>query len=55
MHCKFSEHSLPGAYYGPSRETESDRYGLVWNGTRAFAVDKGCMRIDERAVLAMSS
>ena len=52
---KFSEHSLPGAYYGPSRETESDRYGLVWNGTRAFAVDKGCMRIDERAVLAMSS
>ena len=29
--------------------------GLVWNGTRAFAVDKGCMRIDERAVLAMSS
>eukprot|EP00964_Phaeocystis_antarctica_P164585 scaffold142983_cov151-Phaeocystis_antarctica.AAC.1 len=33
---------------GPSRETESDRYGLVWTGNRSFAVDKGCMRIDER-------
>ena len=26
---KFMEHALPGAYYGPSRDTESERYHLV--------------------------
>ena len=52
---KFSEHAHPGAYYGPSRDTESDRYCLVWNGHRSFTVDKGCIRIDERQVIAMSS
>ena len=52
---KFSEHALPGAYYGPSRSTESDNYCDVWNGSRFFAVHKGCLRIDERGVLALSS
>ena len=52
---KFTEHALPGAYYGPSRSTESDNYCDVWNGTRFFAVHKGSLRIDERRVLAASS
>ena len=52
---KFNEHAHPGAYYGPSRDTESDRYCLVWNGHRSFTCDKGCVRIDERQVISMSS
>ena len=52
---KFHEHALPGAYYGPSRSTESENYCDVWNGTRFFAIHKGCLRIDERGVLALSS
>jgi hypothetical protein len=52
---KFHEHALPGAYYGPSRFTESENYCDVWNGTRFFAIHKGCLRIDERSVLALSS
>jgi len=44
---KFTEHALPGAYYGPSRSTESDNYCNVWNGTRFFAVHKGALRIDD--------
>ena len=52
---KFSEHAHPGAYYGPSRDTESDRYCLVWNGHRAFTCDKGCIRVDERQVIAKTS
>ena len=43
---KFVEHGLPGAYYGPSRETESDRYCSIWNGHRVITCDKGCLRID---------
>ena len=50
---KFHEHALPGAYYGPSRSTESENYCDVWNGTRFFAIHKGCLRIDERGVLAL--
>ena len=52
---KFNEHAHPGAYYGPSRETESDRYCSVWNGHRVITCDKGCIRIDERQVISMSS
>ena len=52
---KFNEHAHPGAYYGPSRETESDRYCMVWNGHRTLTCDKGCIRIDERQVISMSS
>ena len=52
---KFNEHAHPGAYYGPSRDTESDRYCLVWNGHRSFTCDKGCVRIDERQVISLSS
>ena len=52
---KFSEHAKPGAYYGPSRDTESDRYCLIWNGHRSITCDKGCVRVDERQVIAQSS
>ena len=52
---KFNEHAHPGAYYGPSRETESDRYCLVWNGHRTITCDKGCIRVDERQVISKSS
>ena len=53
---KFDEHAVAGVYRGPSRDDESEH--RCWVSTnhgvllRHVTVDIGCMRIDERAVLA---
>ena len=52
---KFHEHAKPAAYYGPSRDTDSERYCLLWDGKRSFTCDIGCMRIDESQQLARMS
>ena len=52
---KFHEHAKPAVYYGPSRDTDSERYCLLWNGQRTFTCDIGCMRIDESQLLARMS
>jgi hypothetical protein len=49
---KFKEHAKPAVYYGPSRDTDSERYCLLWDGRRSFTVDIGCMRIDESQLIA---
>ena len=55
---KFSEHAQPGIYRGGSRDDESLHRALVQVGTgaamRHTTVDIGCMRIDERGVIARS-
>jgi hypothetical protein len=45
----------PAVYYGPSRDTDSERYCLLWDGRRSFTVDIGCMRIDESQLIARMS
>jgi hypothetical protein len=53
---KFDDHALPGIYRGPSHEDESDHRCLVQAGTgavmRHVTVDTGCIRVDERSVIA---
>ena len=53
---KFDLHTLPGRYRGPSRENESDHCCWVQSGNdatmRHITIDKGCLRIDERSVIA---
>ena len=41
---KFVQHAKPAVYVGPSREVESDGFGLFWNGTRHFTTSLGCVR-----------
>ena len=48
---KFKERAKPAVYYGPSRDTDSERYCLLWDGRRSFTVDIGCMRIDESQLI----
>ena len=52
---KFVQHAKPAVYVGPSREVESDGFGLFWNGTRHFTTSLGCVRGDDRAIIAKSS
>ena len=52
---KFKEHAKPAVYYGPSRDTDSERYCLLWDGRRSFTVDIGCMRIDESQLITRMS
>ena len=52
---KFIQHARPGAYVGPSREVESDAFCWVWDGSRHISIHLGCMRGDDRQVIAKSS
>ena len=53
---KFDDHALPGVYRGPSHDDESDHRCLVQAGSgatmRHVTVDTGCVRVDERSVIA---
>ena len=53
---KFDDHAQAGTYRGPSRDDESDHRCWVTTGVGALerfvTVDIGCMRIDERSVMA---
>ena len=53
---KFDDHALPGVYRGPSRDDESDYRCWVQAGSgatlRHVTVDTGCVRVDERSIIA---
>ena len=57
---KFEDHALAGSYRGPSRDTETPKAAWILT-TRGHGrqelvtVSVGCMRVDERAVVARST